>query len=427
MASHSKDRALNDSKAFDAVHLVRYHDDDGTQYMTRTEEVAGKTYQMPNKDWIVRNLTRRLLYRPSDTAIPTNALTSNNAKIEFVIDRDRFFLHEAFIEMTIRNSSATTAQQLSPAMMLFDRVRLLGKGQAHVNEIHGYEMYLNHGYFVTAAQNAVSGVSTNLDVTYSAGAGIAAGSTVRYYARITDLFHKDTVFGLPLFNVDSLKVEAYFRGANAILVDSSAGDGLPLVLEDCQLLLTTTHVPSMEEINLSKIHIDHHDFKILYHNHQSFDQNLQPSQTYTFKLNSIRGVVPWAFIALRPQGHTGSNSFKPAIAAWIDRFEIREDNNTSITNSQQYRGDYFKDIVPMLELDSSFSFYASASYFIPFNSETYTSYKEAINTGFDFFKDNIVVITTKSTLVGGNYEVFFYVPSYSTMHIDDNGAVSREQ
>ena len=427
-SQHPKDMSLRTDNNSWHAHLVKNHGSDETHLQVETQNISGRELTLPSKDFYVKNINHNFTIIPPDTSINSSFLV-NGGKIEFDLSSDSFNVRSMILQMKIRNSSATTAQRLTPIPLVIDEVRLLGNGQTEIQLMTGQDIFLNEGTFKSRSQLDNESPTNNMTSNYVAFLSIAAGNTATYYLPLSDILPKDgNMDGFPLFNIKKLKLEVRFRGADCIEVDSSAGDGLPLLLDDLQLFLETTHYTRAETMALDKIYKDGISFKYLYFHRQSFDQTLAPSTKYNFKVNSIRGLTPYMWISIHPQGASGQDLYNPAsITSWIDLIEWRDDSNTSQTNSHKYPGDYLKYTISSQKLDNLFGFQCRNSYFISFGAQPYVAYHEGVNLGYSFVDDSNFEITTKASLAGGNYTIRFIVPTFALLHITPQGQLLFEK
>ena len=426
-STHGKDLAMRQNKDEWQAHTFSNHEEGDTQLNFTSARIGNRNLILPDKDMVVKNKTHRITYIEPDTSISGASLVSGS-RCEFDIAPDMFNVRGMYLILSISNSSNDTAQILPPAHLLIDSVRLLGNGQKELQRLDGHDLFLCSGTFKTIAQMFSEQGLTNLTPAYTATGNIPALGSVRYWIPLHDLLPPDRKDGFPLFNIRKLKVEVRFRGSDAIIQDSSAGDGLPIVLTQLQLLLETTHYPKSEVVALDNIHSNGISYRYPYFNEQKFDQQLVASTTYNFKCNSIRGLSPWMWICLFPQGGTGQDLFNPpAIGEWIFQLEIRDDNNMSLTNSHKYYGEYIKHIIPADKLDNGLAESLPNTYWISFGEDPYVAYREGLALGYEYLDDANFQITTSSTLATANYTVRFIVPTYALLHILSSGQITYER
>jgi hypothetical protein len=132
------------------------------------------------------------------------------------------------------------------------------------------------------------------------------------------------------------------------------------------------------------------------------------------------------WVYLLPNAHTGQNSYRPsAIQEWIDTIELRDDNNTSMTNSHRIAGDMLKYSEVARKLDTGV-FLSSSSYFWSFGPNPFLCYQERVQEGYEWFNNTNVSITTKAGLSSATYEVVFIIPTYSMLEIHEDGMVTYD-
>ena len=423
---HSKDRALKSNSQHYHEHLFRNHDESDSQVSYERVDLGSKEITLPSHHLLTKNITHRSVILPAQTSISSTMLVSGG-RIDFLIEKDNYYIRSMYLEVVVTNTSATTAQQLSPSQMILEEVKLIGNNKTEFINMTGLDLYTAACTFMSNAQIQSEAITTNLSTAWVANATIAAGVTKKYYIPLNDLLPKDSMFGWLMFNHRNLKMEVKFRGASAIEVNSSAGDGLPLRLDNVQLILETTHFPHNEVSALRNIHQLEKSFRYLYWNEQKFTQALAASTTYNFKLSSIKGLTPFFWIYLLPNAHTAQNSYRPsALNAWIERIELRDDNNSSISNSHQIDGDFIKNSQVARKLDTG-HFVSGPSYFVSFGPDPMITYHENIHGGYEYIDDTNINITTKSTLASATYEIYFIVPTYALLTIKEDGQILYEK
>ena len=67
------------------------------------------------------------------------------------------------------------------------------------------------------------------------------------------------------------------------------------------------------------------------------------------------------------------------------------------------------------------------SYFISFGPDPMIAYHENIHLGYEFFHDNNINITTKSTLASATYEIRFMVATYALLNVKEDRQVTYEK
>ena len=425
---HPKQRAIKTNSQAYHPHMLKGHDDHESQIGYYEQKLNGKKLAMRPHQYIIKNIIHRIAMISPQTTVPSTLLV-DGGKVDFMIKEDHFYVRDLVLQLTVTNSSATTTQRLTPTHMLFDRVRLKGMGSSEIILLEGLDMFSSYCTFHTQNQIHNERFEVNINPTaFTAIRNITAGSTAIFHIPLLDIFPRDgNEYGFPLFNTKHLQLEFTFRGSDAIEVDSSGGDGLPLVVNDLQLIMNVTQFDQKETLALSKIHDINKTYRYLYYNNQKFSVALAGGQSYSFRLSSIKGLSPYCWLYLLPQSHTGQNSYNPgALGEWLDEIEFLDENNSSLTNGHIYKGAYLKNYQSARKLDNVFLSVASTAYFVSFGSNPLSTYHESIVNGFEFFDNNNIKIKTTSSLASVNYELVVIVPTFALLHIQENGHISKE-
>jgi hypothetical protein len=127
---------------------------------------------------------------PPQTSISSSLLV-NGGRVYFQIEKDFYNVRSMYIELTVTNTSADTAQKLSPVYMLFDNIKLISGGKTEFINMSGLDLYTAATTFMTNAQIAAEGILTNLSTAWVANTTIATGASTTYYLPLLDLFPKD--------------------------------------------------------------------------------------------------------------------------------------------------------------------------------------------------------------------------------------------
>ena len=428
MSHHPKKRAVAENNQSLHPHIFRGHEEDESQVIYTEINVGGKTMPMRPQQLITQNIIHRVNVLSPSTSIPATVL-ENGGKVDFRINPDHYYVRNIWAELTVSNTSTDTAQQLSPINMLFERVRITSQGRSEIIEMEGLDLYSCASTFWSQSQLFVAAQDGNFnETTFAAQSVLVANGTLRYRIQLPDLLPKDgNHFGFPLFNIKPMDIEFIFRGNEAIEIDSSAGDGLPFTLDDFRLLLEVTQFSPDEEKALVEIHKMPKSFRYLNFQRMKITQAFAANTTYSFRINSIKGLAPFMWLYLLPNNHTGQDSYNPTVPNWIFSIEMLDQTGSTLNNGHALPGNYIKRGLYSSKLDNNFSRTNTTAYFISFGPDPLHVYHEGIHGGYEYFSDNSLRIVTGPTLPAANYEWNVIVPTYAILHIDENGTVMREK
>jgi hypothetical protein len=223
MSTFPKDAALRENPNYNHLHLFQDYGPNESQVIYETHDVGDKSFTMPAHQWTTRNIVHRNVIMPPQTSISSSLLV-NGGRVDFQIEKDFYNVRSMYIELTVTNTSADTAQKLSPVYMLFDNIKLISGGKTEFINMSGLDLYTAATTFMTNAQIAAEGILTNLSTAWVANTTIATGASTTYYLPLLDLFPKDgNDNGFPLFNARQMKLELLFKGSDSIETNSSAG------------------------------------------------------------------------------------------------------------------------------------------------------------------------------------------------------------
>ncbi|MHB9057133.1 MAG: hypothetical protein ACYC2P_13465 [Paludibacteraceae bacterium] len=372
-----------------------------------------KTYNFTDDQAI--NLDRHItdvIINPQ-TSVSSAFFTSNGNFITFKIQADRYAVRRSFIEFDITNTSAASVT-LAPAPFLVDFIRYRTGSGAMIQEIRGEDLW--HDMAATYNTDRLTGLASSYNIspsTFGSNGTLAAGASVTVSIPLISSFIDQLHFFMGALNQTGLELQVYARGPDCMEV------GLPSALSLTATRLRFTVEQYSGKATDSKIEDMRrvvHDWKFLNSVTQRHTISMTAGNKYSPQLQSLNGLVPFAWFGLRAStSGVGLYNFTP-----ITDYELLDEQNRTLQN-----GVRISDAIARFEQAPD-----------NFDSKLYTTVpiiplihierpmvllSHPVCTGFQFYNNNFLSITAGST---GTYNLDIYAKRWTVLQLSPDGVLS---
>lgn len=344
--------------------------------------------------------------------------------VDFEINNNNWYecLEKVYVEMLITNNDSVNNITLSSVFDIIEKVEVYwNSSESSKLTITGQQLLHLYIMGLTPEQKTINKLITNLDSsTYSPNAAIAASGTATYMCEIPS-FWTNILF--PLAAVKTLNIRIYFN-QNC----KTAGTGViaDALLTRCQLLVMYNHISRAEAETLKRAYTSY-GVKLYCTEFvsETYNATLATSSSYSYNLQSVKGLTSELEIFVRPSSNTGANRY--ISYDYLDSIRLLAEDgsdvlansniNTTWLNSLNFSDNYNSDVNTVS---------TRTRYLIPFCHGGHTSmvHNNGKAAGFFALNDNRIEFTTKSSGPSGSYRIEIVAPVVRQIDVLPNKEVN---
>lgn len=386
-----------------AIHLT------GTQvsdiHEKRVMSIDGNTHLLHADSTPVVIQSDAMVAQSPVTTVPVALL--NGGTIDFRINKDVISkIWHAYLKVTLFNNASAANIVPAPFRTMINRMDIFGdQGGDLLFSQTGTEFWLEEAVLSTEEHNAQAAI-TNTTAAYAVnGTAIANNASITYYLPLIS-FLSNTNLSLSSLDGDMLIRFNFHPTARTIISGA---------LPDCtgaQLLIRGCYEPRHILEHKNKLY-QNVPLTVKYLDNQRHEQTmtLAASSSYTIVLSSIRGLVSYLFVVIRPAALTAANSV--SFDANINTVDIQDNSGNSMIGRYARTLTEARNLIYAECFENSFNL-NSNFFFLPFSESPASSFKSGANLGYAPFDGfDKLILTTGAGLTPGNFEVCVYAKVYN--------------
>jgi len=348
------------------------------------------------------------------TSPPSGFLNANGTRFQFQLLPSNYCIVHSYMEFDISNTT-TVAVQLTPSPFLVDRIRIRNGAGNILQEATGDQIYqeLCFNYSQNQLINLQSLTNTSR-TTFGSYATIAAGATTTYSIPLSCMFLDQIKFFTGSLGLAGLIVEVLSNGPACVITPAATPAGINLVAT--RLRITAETILQRDAEALIREHkLRNHLYKVLDTAHQSFSLSTTAGIVYSYQLQALNGLVPFATLTLRASmTGAGLYTYTP-----ITDYDLRNEQNVLLLNGFRVLFYILNNLVAAREFDSQFWTLSNA---VPlcFVNKPGELIRHPVNVGAEAWVNNFISFTAATT---GTYTVTVSIFCWSSLVVQSDGSV----